>query len=95
MCGLLDRGDVVQDDTRELGVDRLPELRVLDELTVGSCRHGEAGRHRDPGREQLAERGALAAERGAVSSAELGERDGLPHQSRMVTVPAEPSTRMR
>ena len=85
-------------DMRAVSIgDQRPQSSFLDERAERRRGHGEAGRDGDLRRNQLAEGRALAAERGAVLTAKGGQALGMTGagHSRIVTVPAVPSTRMR
>src|SRR5262249_2239904 len=79
---------------RQRGRDRPVEPRRPDEVAVGGCAQREAHRDGDRRGEQVAEVCALAAELRGVRASQLRERAGVRrHASRIVTTPADPSTR--
>src|SRR5581483_7178644 len=91
-----DRADMLVVDPAEQLLLARAQVAALEEQSVRVGRDGEAGGDIEPGAQQLAEAGALAADAADVACVALFEGNGEGHrQSSTVTMPVLPSMRTR
>ena len=69
----IERGDVIHVDALEARGNTVAKPALVHELGIGGGADDEAGRHRESGRCELAEVGALTAGKGDVRMGQLGE----------------------